>query len=283
MKRNFNKEKKVFLIWDFDGPIGQINSTLPYNYNFENLNAEISNVKWLLEFLKQNKIKCCFAITGFSAEIGVYPYCLSDLIKEIFNDGHEIASHSWRHEWIPIFSESQIDKSLKRSKKALELVTSKNNIIGFVPPHNRPMTWLQKGAFSIGDRGIYPFFKMANLESLIPLLKKNNYKWVRITYKNLFTKFIQRKQNITGKIYHYNDILILENHYNGFDEHVINHILESNYDTFTVSAHPLMLSFDNKKESKKEFINFIEKLSNSGQKIIFQTPLNYLNINVSNN
>jgi len=283
MNSEFKKEKKILLIWDFDGPIGQINSTLPYNFNFENLNKEISNVKWLLEFLKKKNIKCCFAITGFSAEEGVYPYSLRELIKEISNQGHEIASHSWRHEWIPIFSEKQIDKSLKRSKKALELVNGINDVVGFVPPHNRPMTWLQKGAFSIGDRGIYPFFKMANLESLIPLLKKNNYKWVRITYKNLFTKFIQRKQNITGKIYHYNDILILENHYNGFDEHVINHILESNYDTFTVSAHPLMLSFDNKKESKKEFINFIEKLSNSGQKIIFQTPLNYLNINVSNN
>ena len=153
--------KKIILIWDFDGAIGQINSSYPYNFNFDNFETEINNVRYLLEVLDQYKIKCCFAITGFSAEKGVFPYVFPELIAEIHNYGHEIASHSWRHEWTPIFKQEQISKSLKRSKFALEKVIN-TTINGFVPPHNRPMTWINRGAFSIGDRGFYPFFKINN-------------------------------------------------------------------------------------------------------------------------
>ena len=164
--------KKIILIWDFDGPIGQINSSYPYNFNFENIDKELENVKWLLQFLAEKKVKCCFAITGFSAEKGPYPFCFPAFIKEIADQGHEIASHSWKHEWTPIFKENQIDKSLKRSKEALEKATDKeNSVIGFVPPHNRPMTWVRRGAFSLGDRGIWPFFKLGDNQNLIKLRK----------------------------------------------------------------------------------------------------------------
>src|SRR5690606_12188309 len=161
--------KKIILIWDFDGAIGQINSSFPYNFNFSNLETEINNVRCSLDILDKYKIKCCFAITGFSAEEGIYPYSFPELIKEISDRGHEIASHSWKHEWSSIFQKKQIEKSLIRSKHILEL-TTRSSVIGFVPPHNRPMTWLRKGAFSLGDRGIYPLFKMADNKNIIALL-----------------------------------------------------------------------------------------------------------------
>ncbi len=269
--------KKIILIWDFDGPIGQINSSYPYNFNFDNFETEISNVKWILEELKSRDIKCCFAITGFSAEKGIYPFNFPEIVNEISKQGHEIASHSWRHEWIPIFKKDQIDKSLKRSKNTLEnALENPVQVSGFVPPHNRPMTWLQRGAFSIGDRGIYPFFLMGNMEGLIRLLVKNNYKWIRVSHKSIFAKLGFFKRNITGRIVNYQNILILENHYTGFDEKVVDHILNTNFQTYTISAHPLMLSFENKKESKENFMNFLNKLKNSNQEIEFVIPSSLL-------
>ncbi|MFY0483515.1 polysaccharide deacetylase family protein [Flavobacterium sp. PLA-1-15] len=265
--------KKIILIWDFDGPIGQVNSSYPYNFNFENIEKEIQNVKWLIGFLKEKNIKCCFAITGFSAEQGPYPFCFPDFIKEIALKGHEIASHSWKHEWMPIFKEDQMQKSLQRSKKSLESCIMKENaVVGFVPPHNRPMTWFRRGAFSLGDRGIWPFFKMGDNQNVLRLLKKNNYKWVRVSYKNLFMMLGFQKKNKTGRIFTKDGLLILENHYTGFDEDVINHILTTNYETYTISAHPFMLSLENKKESKKNFLNFIERLTTSDQSISFVLP-----------
>lgn len=269
--------KKIILIWDFDGPIGQINSSYPYNFNFENFETEINNVKEILSELKRFNIKCCFAITGFSAENGVYPYVFPDLIAEIAEQGHEVASHSWRHEWTPIFKTDQINKSLKRSKMILEKVIQKEEaVVGFVPPHNRPMTWWRRGAFSLGDRGLYPWFKMGDNQSLINLLLDNNYKWVRVTYNSVFNKLGIIKKNITGSVIKRNGILIFENHYNGFDEKVIKHILKTNFDTYTVSAHPLMFSFENKKESRENFIQFLESLLFSNQNIEFVLPSNLL-------
>jgi peptidoglycan/xylan/chitin deacetylase (PgdA/CDA1 family) len=267
------KEKKIILIWDFDGPIGQINSSYPYNFSFQNFEEEINNVHYILKKLEEYNIKSCFAITGFSAEEGKYPYVFPELINEISLAGHEIASHSWRHEWTPIFLKKQIEKSLIRSKKSLEkAIHNKQNVIGFVPPHNRPMTWLRKGAFSIGDRGIFPFFKMGDNNNLINVLIETNYKWVRISYQNIFQKFNLLKKNCTGKVYKYNKILILENHYTGFDDKIINHILNTNFPTYTISAHPLMISFLNKAESKENFENFLEKLTQTNQEIQFVLP-----------
>ncbi|WP_339887766.1 polysaccharide deacetylase family protein [uncultured Flavobacterium sp.] len=265
--------KKIILIWDFDGPIGQINSSYPYNFNFENIEKEIENVKWLIDFLEENKIKCCFAITGFSAENGTYPFCFPDFINEIAKKGHEIASHSWKHEWTPIFKEEQVHKSLKRSKLSLEKAIEKDDsVLGFVPPHNRPMTWVRRGAFSLGDRGLWPFFKMGDNQNLLKLLKTNGYKWVRVSYKNIFMKFGLQQKNRTGRVFKQDGVLILENHYTGFDEVVVNHILTTDYETYTISAHPYMFSLENKKESKKNFLYFIEQLMNSNQPISFVLP-----------
>ncbi len=166
-------KKKIIITWDFDGPIGLINASYPYNFHFSNLEREINNAKAILDILDKYQVKTCFAITGFSAEEGKYPYTFPELVHEIYKRGHEIASHSWRHEWSSIFQYNQIDKSLKRSKLALEnALQQQQKVVGFVPPHNRPMTWLKRGAFSWGDRGIYPFFKAADNESIIKLLKK---------------------------------------------------------------------------------------------------------------
>ena len=58
----------MYIIWDYDGPIGRINASLPYNYNENNLYQEIENVGKILDIAKEHGLKMIFAITGFSAE-----------------------------------------------------------------------------------------------------------------------------------------------------------------------------------------------------------------------
>lgn len=265
--------KKIIIVWDLDGAIGQINATYPYNFNYKSLERELDNVRYALNKLDEYKIKTCFAVTGFSAEEGKYPYVFPELINEISSRGHEIASHSWRHEWAPLFAEKQIQLSLKRSKSTLEkCISIRQDVIGFVPPHNRPMTWLKKGAFSFGDKGIYPFFRMGDNGQLLKQLKLNRYKWIRISHQNIFQKFGIKSKNITGRIYKYDDIMVLENHYAGFDERVVSHILQTEYSTYTISAHPLMLSFPNKKENMQNFEMFLQRLNEFKESIKFTTP-----------
>lgn len=269
--------KKIVLIWDFDGPIGQINATYPYNFNFNLLPQEIKNVQNLLEILDENAIKCCFAITGFSAEDGIFPFNFPELITDISKRGHEIASHSWKHEWVPIHLKDQIEKSLKRSKYILEQrIVDGGKVLGFVPPHNRPMTWFRRGAISLEDRGLFPFFRMGDNSKLLNCLNENGYKWIRVSYTNLFMKLGISKKNITGRVVRKKGMVVFENHYNGFGPKVIDHILNSNHPTYTVSAHPLMLSYKNKEESLENFLNFLKNLKNSKQPIEFVLPSDFV-------
>ena len=191
------KKKKIILIWDFDAPIGQVNSTFPYNYSNNNFDKEQSNIMYALNKLAEYNIKSCFAITGFSAEKGSPPFNFPEFINEISKQGHEIASHNWKHEWIPLFTEDQITKSLKRSKSILEAaIEYRQDVVGFVPPHNKPETWIKRGAFSFGDRGLWPFFKMGNLENVFNLLIELQYKWIRISHNPIKYKFGMVKKNI---------------------------------------------------------------------------------------
>ena len=74
---------QLVLIWDYDSAIGQINSTLPYNYNIRPIYEEIKNVDEILSISRTLNLKMTFACVGFVAESGVYPFNNSDQIKKI--------------------------------------------------------------------------------------------------------------------------------------------------------------------------------------------------------
>lgn len=265
--------KKIIITWDLDGFIGALNATIPYNYHFEYHEKELESVRKSLRLLRENNIKTTYAITGFSAEEGQYPYTFPTLISEITQHGHEVASHSWRHEWIPLHTKTQIQKSLKRSKIALEkIVGRENSVLGFVPPHNRPATWIRKGAYSFGDRGLFPLFHLGDLSNLITLLKTESYKWIRIIRNPILSKFRRKKRIRQQKVYNHRGILVLENHYAGFDQNIIDYIEQTNQEYFTVSAHPVMLSYtDDRAASWSNLERFIRHFSNRDD-IEFVTP-----------
>lgn len=271
--KTFNAKKKIIVIWDFDGPIGQINSSYPYNFQSIRFDEELNNVNYLIDYLKQAGIVNTFAVTGLSAEKGPWPLMFPDLINTLAEAGHEVASHTWRHEWIPLFTSDQIDKSLKRSRSAIQLaIHNKQDVYGFVPPFNRPMTWLADGNFSAGDRGWFPWFKTADNGHLFKLLEKNGYKWVRISNKSLANRLHLKPRKLTGCVRKVNKLLVLENHYVGFDKHVIDYIMNTPADTYTVSAHPLMLSKQGKTESKENFEQFVQFFLGHSDTFEFVTP-----------
>jgi len=263
--KTFKMPKKIIITWDFDGPIGQINATYPYNFRYEDFELEMPMAEYALEKLAEYNLKTCFAITGFSAEKGVLPFNFPDFIAKIQEAGHEIASHNWKHEWVPLFKEDQIEKSFKRSKSALEnAINGKQEVVGFVPPHNKPATWVRRGAYSLEDRGLWPFFEMGDLENVYLTLKKSGYKWMRIAHNPIKYKFGLGSRSKTGKVYAHNGLLILENHYTGFDKFVRDIIEESSEEYFIISAHPAMLAKEEKKkESKIHFEEFLKTFGNN--------------------
>lgn len=77
---------------------------------------------------QNNKVQCTFFILGWIAER--FP----DLIREISNRGHEIASHGYSHNLCNIISAKELKQDLEHSRKLLE-DTIGASIIGYRAPN----------------------------------------------------------------------------------------------------------------------------------------------------
>lgn len=258
---------KIALIWDFDGPIGQVNSTLPYNFHFEALKREQEAVRWLLDYLGERNIKTCFACTGLSAENGEGPFFIADLIREIALRGHEIASHSWKHEWIPHLTAEQFRRSARRSKSVLEkCLPEGSKVHGFVPPHNRPMSFFQKGMVSFGDRPALPPGPTSGIGGVSRILRSEDYSWYRTVHKTWGTNGKRSINNATVK---YKGLLLIPNHATGFDTITRKFVkaMDNSNPTIYISAHPNALNREGN-ESKQNFMEAMDEWLSQGLEFV---------------
>jgi len=120
----------------------------------------------ILSFLSDNKCQATFFILGELAE--KYP----ESIKKIYQQGHEIASHSYSHKYLDELNEFEIDEEIRLSKKILENII-KQKITGYRAPSfslNRK-SWLvleilKKNGFQY-DSSIHPF-KLLTFQNILP-------------------------------------------------------------------------------------------------------------------
>lgn len=110
----------------------------------------------LLKILKRHNVKATFFVLGKVAE--KYPR----LIRQIFNEGHEIASHGYSHKVLSELKPNEFEEEIKKSVSLLEKI---NGIkpIGFRAPNfslNNKTKWalkiLERNGFKY-DSSIFPF------------------------------------------------------------------------------------------------------------------------------
>lgn len=98
------------------------------------------SLKPILDLLKKHKARATFFVLGELAE--KYP----KLIKEIYQNGHEIASHGYSHNPLEKLSEKDFENEIILSKKILKEITGKNPI-SFRAPYfslNNKTKWALK-------------------------------------------------------------------------------------------------------------------------------------------
>ena len=88
----------------------------------------LKNTNKILDLFEKYEIKATFFTLGYIAE--QFP----DLIKEINNKGHEIASHGYSHLDIRKTTEHEFEKDIKKSIDILEKIIGKK-ILGFRAPY----------------------------------------------------------------------------------------------------------------------------------------------------
>jgi hypothetical protein len=223
--------------WDFDTAQGQVGATFPYHFRSLPLHQELEAVALLREHGARLGVRMTFATVGFAAEDVPEPFAARALLRDLHLDGHEVASHSWRHEWLPHLTTRQLRRSLVRSKVVLEDATGAVGAVrGFVPPFNRPMTWLRHGIVRFGDRWAFPPAAGATNDGLLRTAARAGYEWVRVAYR----PHLRRRADPLCPPFAANGLTVVPHHHNGFDgdAHRLLDLAVEHRTLFVLTGHP---------------------------------------------
>ncbi|MBW2992281.1 polysaccharide deacetylase family protein, partial [Candidatus Woesearchaeota archaeon] len=113
--------------------------------DWKNLPSRIEkNTNKILGILNSNNTRATFFTLGYVAE--KYP----ELIKKIYDNGHEIACHTYKHDLVYNLSKEEFDSDIKKCKKIINKII-KTRIIGFRAP-----------SFSITNKNLWAFDILKN-------------------------------------------------------------------------------------------------------------------------
>lgn len=122
----------------------------------------------ILDLLRRYNVKATFAVLGSVAE--KHP----ELVKEIYDQGHEIASHAWSHKTLHALGKEDFEDEIRRSVDLLASITGKRPV-GFRSPSfsiDNSTKWafdvLEKYKFEY-DASVFPIKTMLYGEPNAPL------------------------------------------------------------------------------------------------------------------
>jgi hypothetical protein len=171
----------LMFFWDYDTQWGADRSRRPGPHDWGHL--EFPNTDELLGIHAEFSVPACFAVVGAAALPGSRPYHDPVQIRRIHAAGHEVASHSFAHEWLPALNRRALMQSLRDSKDALEQCIGAP-VVSFVPPFNQPFDYAAGWSFSISERR-EGGARRTTLRKLCEALDETGYRFCRVAYAPL--------------------------------------------------------------------------------------------------
>jgi peptidoglycan/xylan/chitin deacetylase (PgdA/CDA1 family) len=233
---------RISISFDYDSPAGYRESF--HMRDFPG-NADYEGAGILMSVLRKHDVKATFGIVGQAALPGEPPDHCQEQIRAIHAAGHEIASHSMHHRFIPPMRDEQLIEDLTASKNALESCSGAR-VVGFIPPFNRPSHFPGGGAFSISEwlgldrrgRG------RQSVGSMLRNLDVAGYDWSGVSFQSKFDQ-VGRRLGITAERppmqpFVYNKVVAIPLHQTGFGipaRNLVRRWLKSDC-TLTVYGHP---------------------------------------------
>lgn len=178
---------RLLLFWDYDTQWGADRSRVapaPQHWG----PREFDNTERLLDLLAEYDVASCFAAVGAAALPGARPYHDPAQIRRIHAAGHEIASHSHRHEWLPALDRAALRETLRASKEALEQCIG-HRVDCFVPPYNQPYDFIEGLAISLAERKEAGRNRIG-LRRLCEELSLAGYRTARVFYQPLHRRLL---------------------------------------------------------------------------------------------
>ncbi|HET9794575.1 MAG TPA: polysaccharide deacetylase family protein [Thermoanaerobaculia bacterium] len=192
---------ELLFFWDYDTQWGGDRSRLPGGPK-EWGALEFANTERLLELHAEHEVPACFAVVGSAALAGDRPYHDPAQIRRIHAAGHEIGSHSHRHEWLPGLGAAALRETLASSKNALEQCIGAP-VATFVPPWNQPFDYPGGFSFSLSERR-HGGADRTDLGRLCETLRETGYRFCRVAYRPMHQRLaeivVRRRLDQKGRI-----------------------------------------------------------------------------------
>jgi peptidoglycan/xylan/chitin deacetylase (PgdA/CDA1 family) len=184
---------RLLFFWDYDTQWGADRSRAaggPKSWG----HLDFENTERLLDLHEEYDVKACFAVVGAAALPGTRPYSDQAQIRRIHAAGHEVASHAFRHEWLPGLDDRALRETLQRSKDILEQCIG-SSVTSFVPPFNQPFDYPAGWSFSLSERTAVRR-ERTGLKRLCETLKDCGYSFCRVCYRSLARRL---SDGLTGR------------------------------------------------------------------------------------
>jgi hypothetical protein len=183
------RNANLMFFWDYDTQWGADRSRL--NKTAQSWGpSEFRNTEQLLELHAEYEVPACFAVVGAAALPGERPYHDQSQIRRMHGAGHEVASHSFHHDWLPGLNSQQLRATLTNSKDALEQCIS-DKVVTFVPPYNQPFDYLAGMSISLSERA-EAGSERTDLKRLCEALCETGYQFCRVAYRPLGQRIRER-------------------------------------------------------------------------------------------
>ena len=179
----------LLLFWDYDTQWGADRSRIPGGPKTWGP-LEFSNTDRLLELHAEHGVRACFAVVGSAALAGERPYHDPLQVRRIHEAGHEVGSHSHRHEWLPGLDRARLLETLRSSKDALEQCIGAP-VTTFVPPWNEPFDYPQGWSWSLSERREAKGDR-TDLLRLCEALREVGYRFCRVSYRPILRRLADR-------------------------------------------------------------------------------------------
>jgi len=179
----------ILFFWDYDAEWGAERSRGPGGRKSWGP-LEFPHTDELLELHGRFSIPACFAVVGAAALPGSRPYQDPAQVRRIHAAGHEVASHSFRHDWLPALGQAALMETLRASRDALEQCIGAV-VRTFVPPYNQPFDYPGGLSFSIAERREVPRGR-TDLRRLCDALGETGYRFCRVAYRPLWQRLTER-------------------------------------------------------------------------------------------
>ncbi|MCC7124217.1 MAG: polysaccharide deacetylase family protein [Acidobacteria bacterium] len=179
---------RLMMFWDYDAEWGAERSRLPGGKKAWGP-LEATCTERLLHLHANYRVPACFAVVGSVALPGTPPYHNATQVRAIHAAGHEVASHSHRHEWLPGLGPQALIETLHASRAALEDCIGAA-VQSFVPPFNQPYDYVAGQSISLAERREAGRMR-TDLRRLCDGLRETGYRFCRVAYRPLMQRFAE--------------------------------------------------------------------------------------------